>query len=249
MARVDGIRAWAALRIEVLETALVETKLKYAQETNRAEMKVAEMESYLLSQQKSDEEVEGDLAEALRVLEPAEPGSDAALLQSQMSPERKNQILADVVTKLRRSLKSLSQDKFNLQQAVKELEGKVEGDADFHIKAQEEFKKSKELVLFYQVLVADILDRTKIFKEGNKATAGDRLMFQEIMELERERRRKDAVEARNSLRVDPRKALTRLCNFVDEVHDIMLALNVRQIFKKYQLVVEEKGTIVTEMVG
>ena len=128
------------------------------------------------------------------------------------------------------------------------MQGKIDGDADFHLMAQVEFKKSKELVLFYQVLLCDILERTKIFKEGNKATEEDRLMFQEIIELNGERRRKDEEETRTRTKVDPRRALTRLCKFVDEVHDIMLALNVRQIFKKYQLVVEEKGNMVTDII-
>ena len=43
--RVDGIRAQAALRIEALESALIETKIKYQREANRAEMRLAEMES------------------------------------------------------------------------------------------------------------------------------------------------------------------------------------------------------------
>ena len=212
-------------------------------------MRLAEMESCLLSQHKSDAETAGDLEEALKLLETPEPGTNEARLAMQMTPEKKCQLLTDAVTKLRRSLKSLTLDRLALQRTVKELEGRIAGDADFHATAREEFKKSKELVLFYQVLVADILDRTKIFKEGNKATPEDRVMFQEILELEGERRRKDAAEARNSLRVDPRKALTRLSNYVDEVHDIMLALNVRQLFKKYQLVVQEKGAIAGELIG
>ena len=113
------------------------------------------------------------------------------------------------------------------------MQSKIELDNEFSKKVNSEFKKSKELILFYQVLLCDILERTKIFKEGNKATAEDRVLFQEIMELNRERRRKDEEEVRIRTRVDPRKALTRLSNFVDEVHDIMLALDVRQIFKKY----------------
>ena len=68
------------MRIEALETALIETKIKYSQETNRAEMKLAEMESYLLSQQKSDEEIEDDLELALKAMEPPEPGSEEALI-------------------------------------------------------------------------------------------------------------------------------------------------------------------------
>ena len=43
--------------------------------------------------------------------------------------------------------------------------------------------------------------------------------------------------------------MDRLTEFVDEVHDIMLALDIRSIFKKYCLVVQEKETVVSDLVG
>ena len=43
--RVDGIRAHTSFRIEALESALIETKLKYQRESERAEMQLCEMES------------------------------------------------------------------------------------------------------------------------------------------------------------------------------------------------------------
>ena len=46
---MDGVRNACSLRIEALEMALSETKIRCAAETNRAEMKLSEMESYLLS--------------------------------------------------------------------------------------------------------------------------------------------------------------------------------------------------------
>lgn len=42
---MDGIRAHTSMRIEVLESALIETKLRYKRERERAEMQLAEMES------------------------------------------------------------------------------------------------------------------------------------------------------------------------------------------------------------
>jgi hypothetical protein len=41
-----------------LESALIETKLKYKREADRAEMRVAEMESTLLNKQKDEKLVE-----------------------------------------------------------------------------------------------------------------------------------------------------------------------------------------------
>jgi len=48
--RVDGLRAQASMRIEALESALIETKLKLQRERERADMTLAEMESRLLNQ-------------------------------------------------------------------------------------------------------------------------------------------------------------------------------------------------------
>ena len=75
--------------------------------------------------------------------------------------------------------------------------------------------------------MCEILDRTNIFRAGSKASAEDRLLFQEILDLNRERKRQDREEARYKKKPNPKKQLTRLTEFIDEVHDIMLALDVR----------------------
>lgn len=48
--RVDGIRAQTSFRIEALESALTEVKLKLMRERERADMRLAEMESVLFNQ-------------------------------------------------------------------------------------------------------------------------------------------------------------------------------------------------------
>ena len=48
--RVDGIRAQTSFRIEALESALIETKLKLMRERERSDMRLAEMESRLFNQ-------------------------------------------------------------------------------------------------------------------------------------------------------------------------------------------------------
>lgn len=52
VARVDQIRSNTAFQIQALETALLETKIKYRREVERTEMKLAEMESHFLNNQK-----------------------------------------------------------------------------------------------------------------------------------------------------------------------------------------------------
>ena len=46
-----------AFRIEALENALVETKIKMQREANRAQMELSEMESTLMNTQKSSKEI------------------------------------------------------------------------------------------------------------------------------------------------------------------------------------------------
>ena len=48
--RVDGIRAQTSFRIEALESALTETKLKLMRERERSDMRLAEMESHVYNQ-------------------------------------------------------------------------------------------------------------------------------------------------------------------------------------------------------
>ena len=45
LTRIDGVRTQAAMRIEALESALIETKLRYKRELDRSEMIRAEIES------------------------------------------------------------------------------------------------------------------------------------------------------------------------------------------------------------
>ena len=47
--RVDGIRKATSFRIEALESALAQTKMKYQREAERAQMYASDMESYLLN--------------------------------------------------------------------------------------------------------------------------------------------------------------------------------------------------------
>lgn len=62
--RVDAIRSNASFRIQALETALLETKIKYKREQERAEMKLAEMESYLLNNKKEQKFIDNSIREA-----------------------------------------------------------------------------------------------------------------------------------------------------------------------------------------
>ena len=72
--------------------------------------------------------------------------------------------------------------------------------------AQDEFKKTKEMTIFYQMLVHDIIKRTKVF-ESTKATKEEQIMFNEILQLNEERLRREAEDAEKQARQDPKRGL------------------------------------------
>ena len=68
----------------------------------------------------------------------------------------------------------------------------------------------------------------------------DKLMFKEITELNEERKRINQDEAVHSIRLDPKKSLNRLSIFVDEVHDIMMTLKIKDVMQYYWEITEGK---------
>ena len=136
-----------------------------------------------------------------------------------------------------------------MQKRVKELGDRLEQDKHFYEKVQGDYRKTKEIVLFYQVLIYDILKRTELFAEGSKASDEDKVMFKEITELNNERMRMDRYEEQHSVRRDAKKTLNRLSGFVDEVHDILVTLDVKQLMKGYWKVMDEKAHQVSDLVA
>ena len=72
-------------------------------------------------------------------------------------------------------------------------------------------------------------------------------MFEEITQLNKERKRLDEYEAVNSTRRDPKKSLNRLSTFVDEVHDIMMTLKIKDIMQHYWTIIEEKTETLNDL--
>ena len=66
------------------------------------------------------------------------------------------------------------------------------------------------MVLFYQVILYEVLKNTKIFDEEGSATQDDKIMFKEVHELNEERLRLDKYDEKNMSRFDPKKSLNRL---------------------------------------
>lgn len=57
----------------------------------------------------------------------------------------------------------------------------------------------------------------------------------------------DQKEKENSLIIDSKKALKRLTVFVDEVHDIMMTLDIKTIMKNYIATIDEKMMFLGEL--
>ena len=84
------------------------------------------------------------------------------------------------------------------------------------------------------------MKRTKLFDKEGKASHEEKIMFREIVDLTEDKNQRDLQEQRTSHRIDPKKALGRLTTFVDEVHDILMTLDVRSIMKNYMATIEER---------
>ena len=72
-------------------------------------------------------------------------------------------------------------------------------------------------------------------------------MFREIIDLTEEMHFQDQKEKEKSLVIDPKKALKRLTVFVDEVHDIMMTLDIKTIMKNYVATIDEKMMFLGEL--
>ena len=89
-------------------------------------MQLAEMESYLLSQHRTDEDIEDTMDEAQLLLAPQKPGSEEAMIVDQMSDEKKIKILTNALTSMKENVRSLKQNRGKLEKRIQELANKIE---------------------------------------------------------------------------------------------------------------------------
>jgi hypothetical protein len=82
----------------------------------------------------------------------------------------------------------LNSEKAELNKLKQELLGTLAKDKAFNDRVQAEARKSKEMLIYYQMLVHDLLARTKVF-ESDGTSSEDRVLFSEILQLNGERLR------------------------------------------------------------
>ena len=92
-----------------------------------------------------------------------------------------------------------------------------------------------------------MLKKSKIFDDEGTADEDDKLMFKEITELNDERIRLDEYDELNAARRDPKKSLNRLSQFVDEVHDILMTVNIKEIMRSYWATIEKKAQVIGDL--
>ena len=105
-----------------------------------------------------------------------------------------------------RSIESFKAEKKIQVSKINELESVIEQNKEFNAKMQDEFKKAKDMTIFYQILAHDILKTTKAF-ESSSTTHEEKILFQEIFELNEERLRRDKEEEEKAIRIDHKKKL------------------------------------------
>ena len=78
---------------------------------------------------------------------------------------------------LRENIRSLKFERGELKKELKNELDKVNQMQQFQDQVNEEFKKNKEIVLHYQIILYDILKKTKLFDKSGKANDEEKIMF------------------------------------------------------------------------
>mmetsp|Transcript_885 Transcript_885/g.1341 ORF Transcript_885/g.1341 Transcript_885/m.1341 type:complete len:170 (-) Transcript_885:1978-2487(-) len=113
--RIDGIRNHTSMRIEALESALIETKIKLSRERERAEMRQAEMESTQFNQALNSEQCQrvDDIFKTLNesTFEEIDDVAKVKMMRTMIQRLRKcNDSLTTEKTQLAKELKELKDD-------------------------------------------------------------------------------------------------------------------------------------------
>ncbi len=150
--RVDGIRSQTSMRIEALESALIETKIRYQREMERAQMQLAEMESRLLNQSINDEG--GQLERVANI--------EATLNDPQfenLDESKQVSLLMRSIKRLTNCVRASEQRKTLLTKQMGELQNEIDRNAEFNEQTQVDFRASQEQLLYYQQVLYEILEK------------------------------------------------------------------------------------------
>ena len=102
------------------------------------------------------------------------------------------------------------------------------------------------MLIYYQMLVHDLLARTKVF-ETDGVSKEDKLLFSEIYHLNAERLRLDAEDLQK-FEPDPRRPLQRLATYCDDLHKVFVQLDIKTLFDYYTKTQEDKTKLIQALV-
>lgn len=114
--RTRFIRQTASFRMQALETAMIETKIKCQQEMDRCNMRVAEIESSFLNQQKSDGAITREMEEALQIMNRDLDMNNPAVVKQ----------IKNAIDLLNKSIMSLTTERNTQNNRIKDLEYTLE---------------------------------------------------------------------------------------------------------------------------
>jgi len=155
--RVDGIRASTSFRIEALESALIETKLRLQRERERAEMRLAEMESTIFNQSMNSE---NDQMERVNTVE--QTLNDPAF--QHLDDNQKAKLQEKCIKRLTQTIRSGEFQKAELKKQVTELAAELAKNKEISDMMLVNMSGWLEQLLYYQQTLYDILHKTGILE-------------------------------------------------------------------------------------
>ena len=92
------------------------------------------------------------------------------------------------------------------------------------------------------MMVHDLMARAKVF-EHSKTAKEDKVLFDEIYQLNEERLRKDEDDLEDYMTPDPKRRLSRLAEYSDKIHSLFVQLDFKTLFEHYHKAHQERCKI------
>ena len=230
------------MQIEALESALIETKLKYARDMERAQKRLAEMESQVYNTQ-----LQGDGKDMSERVQYQIDTLKNEVYQ-ECDAEDKVMLLEKMVKNLTAAYHFTNHERSVIKIQKAELERAANRDKLMFEKAQNEVENWLSKILFYQDTLFEVLSRTGSipdidqFNKKSPISREKQILLKELYYLNKERDAKIKEMERTYRLQDDRnkKAIELLQQFIDQFHEAFLEVDFINVFGTYQDTVEGK---------
>ena len=242
--RVDGVRNLAQMRIEALESALIETKISRARDCERAEMRLAEMESTMFNAavKSDDNQRVDDILTAI---------NDPTF--HELTDQQKVYMMTSSIPRLQKCINSLTIEKMQTAKDLTEVRDEMAKNKELYQKSKDGVREWLNKLIYYQDAMYSIFERIGMvedLEEYNKKSPISEekfILLKEIFSLNAERLRQEEEMNRTHIRPDERKTLKRLEVFVNEFHEAIIEVDFVSVFEAYQEVVTQKTERIEQM--